>query len=152
MRILIFKKVSTTILCQNLKNLVRVEFDENSVFAKKKNGQNGPEMVLIFHHKPLIWQNCGFQVMGQNVLRQSNCRILYNVSRKEMRDQVAILRHSNSGLVSSGVSLTSWGEGASLALVYHPSSDGFTIKIPYGGRCFITSTSFTPHLFSYWVG
>lgn len=53
MRILIFKKVSTTILCQNLKNLVRVEFEENSVFAKKKNGQNGPEMVLIFHHKPL---------------------------------------------------------------------------------------------------
>ena len=131
MRILIFKKVSTTILCQNLKNLVRVEFEENSVFAKKKNGQNGPEMVLIFHHKPLIWQNCGFQVMGQNVLRQSNCRILYNVSRKEMRDQVAILRHSNSGLVSSGVSLTSWGEGASLALVYQPSSDGVAINIHY---------------------
>ena len=64
-----------------------------------------------------------------------------------MRDQVAILRHSNSGLVSSGVSLTSWGEGASLALVDHPSSDGFTIKIPYGGRCFITLTSFTRHLF-----
>ena len=34
--------------------------------------------------------------------------------------------------MSSGVSLTSWGEGASLALVGHPSSDGITIKIPYG--------------------
>ena len=25
-----------------------------------------------------------------------------------------------------------WGDGASLALVGHPSSDGITIKIPYG--------------------
>ena len=32
----------------------------------------------------------------------------------------------------SGSSLTSWGEGASLALVGHPSSNGFKIKIPYG--------------------
>ena len=40
-------------------------------------------------------------------------------------------RHRNTGLVSSGVSLTLWGEGASLALVGHPSSDGITIKIPY---------------------
>ena len=37
----------------------------------------------------------------------------------------------NTGLVSSGASLTSWGEGASLALVGHPSSDGVTIKMPY---------------------
>ena len=29
-------------------------------------------------------------------------------------------------------SLTSQGEGASLALVVHPSSDGVTIKMPYG--------------------
>ena len=34
--------------------------------------------------------------------------------------------------MSSRVSLTSWGEGASLALVGHPSSDGIMIKIPYG--------------------
>ena len=40
-------------------------------------------------------------------------------------------RLGNTGLVSSGVILTSWGEGASLALVGHPSSDGVTIKIPY---------------------
>ena len=33
-------------------------------------------------------------------------------------------------MVSSGVSLTLWGESASLALVGHPSSDGVTIKIP----------------------
>ena len=34
--------------------------------------------------------------------------------------------------MSSGASLTSWGEGASLALGGHPSSDGIEIKIPYG--------------------
>ena len=34
--------------------------------------------------------------------------------------------------MSSGASLTSWGEGASLALVDHPSSDGVTIKMAYG--------------------
>ena len=32
--------------------------------------------------------------------------------------------------MSSRASLTSWGEGASLALVGHPSSDGATIKMP----------------------
>ena len=36
------------------------------------------------------------------------------------------------GWCPAGASLTSWGEGASLALVGHPSSDGITIKMPYG--------------------
>ena len=31
----------------------------------------------------------------------------------------------------SRASLTSWGEGASLALVGHPSTDGITINMPY---------------------
>ena len=56
------------------------------------------------------------------------------------------VRHWNTGLVTSRVSLTSGGEGASLALVGHPSSDGTTIKTLLG-RCFIILTSFTPHLF-----
>ena len=37
-----------------------------------------------------------------------------------------------TGLVSRGASLTSWGEGVSLALVGLPSIDGVTIKMPYG--------------------
>ena len=41
---------------------------------------------------------------------------------------VVSLRHENTGLVSSGVSFTSWGEGVSLALFGHPSSDGITKK------------------------
>ena len=32
----------------------------------------------------------------------------------------------------NGSSLTSWGEDASLALVGHPSNNGFKTKIPYG--------------------
>ena len=56
-------------------------------------------------------------------------------------------RHWNNGLVSSGVSLTSWG-GASLALVGHPSSDGTTIKLPYGVDVLLyRSTSLAHHLF-----
>ena len=46
--------------------------------------------------------------------------------------------------MSSRASLTSWGGGASLALVVHPSSDGVMIKIPYGVSCFTTSTNLAP--------
>ena len=42
-------------------------------------------------------------------------------------------RHQNTGLVASGVSLTLWGEGTSLALVGQTSSDGDTIKITNAG-------------------
>ena len=47
-------------------------------------------------------------------------------------------------------SLTSWGEGASLALVGHPSSDGVTIKMPYGVDA-LHRPALHP-IFSYWVG
>ena len=60
-------------------------------------------------------------------------------------------RHWNTGLVSSGVSLTSWGEGASLALVGHPSSDDITIKIPYEVDALLHWPASHP-IFSYWVG
>ena len=50
-----------------------------------------------------------------------------------------------TGLVSSGASLTSWGEGASLALVGHPLSDGVTIKMPYGVD--VLDGVDAPHLF-----
>ena len=56
----------------------------------------------------------------------------------------------NTGLVSSGASLTSRGEGASLALVGHPCSDGVTIKIPYGVDVLHRPASHPT--FSYWVG
>ena len=57
---------------------------------------------------------------------------------------------SNTGLVTSRASLTSWGEVASLALVGDPSSDGVSIKMPYE-----VDSLHRPVLhpiFSYWVG
>ena len=60
------------------------------------------------------------------------------------------LRLWNTGLVSSRASLTSWGEGAFLALVGHPSRDGLTIKMPYGVDVLHQPASH--FIFSYWVG
>ena len=59
-------------------------------------------------------------------------------------------RHWSTGLVSSGASLTSWGEGASLALVGDPSSDGVTIKMPFGVDVLHQPASHP--IFFYWVG
>ena len=59
-------------------------------------------------------------------------------------------RHWNTGLVSGGASLPSWGEGASLAFVGHPSSGGVTIKMPYGID--VLHWPALHFIFSYWVG
>ena len=56
----------------------------------------------------------------------------------------------NTGLVSSWASLTSWGEGVSLALVGHPSSDGIMIRMPYGVDV-LHRPALHP-IFSYWIG
>ena len=53
--------------------------------------------------------------------------------------------------MSRGISLTSWGEVASLTLVGHPSGDGITIKIPYGVDILLHRPASHP-IFSYWVG
>ena len=50
-----------------------------------------------------------------------------------------------------GVNLTSWEEGASLAMIGHPSSDGVIIKIPYGVNVSLHQPASHP-IFSYWVG
>ena len=60
------------------------------------------------------------------------------------------LRYCNTGLVYSGASLTSWGEGASLVLVGDPSSDGVMIKMPYGVDVLHRPASHP--IFSCWVG
>ena len=52
--------------------------------------------------------------------------------------------------MSSLVSLTSW-EKVSLALVGHPSSDGITVKIPYGVDVLLDLPA-SHSIFSYWVG
>ena len=52
--------------------------------------------------------------------------------------------------MSSRASLTSWREGASLALVGDPISDGVTIKMLYGVDV-LHRPALHP-IFSYWVG
>ena len=52
--------------------------------------------------------------------------------------------HLNTGLVSSRASLTSLGEGASLAVAGRSSSDGMTIKIPMGSMFFYIDQVGTP--------
>ena len=42
-------------------------------------------------------------------------------------------------------------EGASLALVGHPSSNGVTMKVPYGLDILLHWLA-SPLIFSYWVG
>ena len=52
------------------------------------------------------------QILKNKVTQTSNITIL---------TRITTLRHWNTGLVSSGFNVTPWGEGASLALVGHPS-------------------------------
>ena len=80
-----------------------------------------PQKQFIIIIKPRVEEDIG---LDSTSIHSYECgiltRILYSV------------RQWNTGLVSSGVSLTSWEEGASLALVSNPSSDDVTIKMPYG--------------------
>ena len=73
-----------------------------------------------------------------------------NINLQTLSIKFAKEEYTGFELVYSGDSLTSWGEGASLALVGNPSSDGITIKMPYGVDVLHRPAS---HLiFSYWVG
>ena len=54
------------------------------------------------------------------------------------------------GWCPAGPVLPRGGEGASLALVGHPSSDGVSIKMPYGVDVLHQPASHP--IFSYWVG
>ena len=81
----------------------------------------------------------------------------YNSTTKQVLTSIETVLTSTSSprlwntvLVSSGASLTSWGEGASLALVGHTSSDGVTIKITHGVDVLHRPASHP--IFSYWVG
>ena len=84
------------------------------------------------------------------------CQKIKQISQHNFRDSFSIKIisspnfHLYTGLVSSGASFTSGGEGASLALVDHPSSDGITIKMPYGVDVLHRPASHP--IFFYWVG
>ena len=60
-------------------------------------------------------------------------------------------RLRNTVLVSNRVTLTSRGEGASLALISHLSSNGVTINMPYGLDVLLHWPA-SHHIFFQWVG
>ena len=95
---------------------------------------------VVFKHITLSFRTFIFGTSTHGVYIFLNFVLLHK--------QVAIYyippRHWNTGLVSSGVSLNSWGEGASLALLGHPSSDSITIKILYGVDVFYIDQLCTP--------
>ena len=59
-------------------------------------------------------------------------------------------KHWNTGLVSSGVSLTSWWDGDSLALFGYLSSDSITIEISYVVDAILYQWTSHP-IFSYFI-
>ena len=68
----------------------------------------------------------------QDILTVQATVVQKNFYKFCLQKELLLMNLLGTGLVSSRVSLTSWGEGASLALVGHPSSDSVTIKMPYG--------------------
>ena len=105
--------------------------------------------LLLYSPIRRNFQSCFTKVFGQigfptKIRNLCYRRLLFSTK------QATSLRLWNTGLVSSRASLTSWGEGASLALAGHPSSDGFTIKMPYGVDILHRSASHP--IFSYWLG
>ena len=77
--------------------------------------------------------NCLYWKKKKNYWKFFFCLTLLKRGRIFISWRISIsLRHWNTGLVSSGVNLTSWGEGASVALVAHPYSDCLMIKKGYG--------------------
>ena len=89
--------------------------------------------MILFYKSILAWQN--------------KFSLIFKYSNVTVCDPTP--RHRNTELVSSGASLTSRGEGASLALVDDPSSDGVMIKRHYGLD--VLHLPALHPIFSYWV-
>ena len=59
------------------------------------------------------------------------CKSTTQMNKHFSKTTISLRCWNTTGLVSSRVSLTSWGKNASLALVNHSSTDVVTIEIPY---------------------
>ena len=95
----------------------------------------------------LIWVNVNGKT-HRHIRDSKNLRLSENW--KINFESCIFPKHWNTGLVSSGASVTSRGEGASLALVGDLSSVAVTIKMPYAVDVLHQPASH-PN-FSYWVG
>ena len=82
------------------------------------------------------------------VSKIASLQCLYNISISQYLKDFP--RHWNTGLVSSRGSLTSWGKGASLALVGDPFSDSATMRMLY--QVDVLHQPASHPIFSCWVG
>ena len=90
---------------------------------------------------------------GKNYSRAS--MVLYGITKEIfqliLKQMLSLLNiRQGSGLVSRKTSFTSWGEGASLALVDHLFSDSVTKNMSY--RVDVIHRPASHPIFSYWVG
>ena len=90
------------------------------------------------HNKNSKWLTNKKTKQKQTMQQANTCIVLIQGNEKLSP------RHWNTGLVvSSGVSLTSWGEVVSLALAGQPSSDGIAIKNTFGVDVYYIDQSHT---------
>ena len=136
-----------------------------SIFNVAKNTElNLPQMVSYYKLFPqmhvrthasmytYMWYNikhCKTFEIYQHLIPQPRLEI--RTGQQSAAYKNLTLTWDLTGLVSSGVSLTSKGEGAFLALVGHPSNDGVTIKIPYAVDVLLYRPSSSHPIFSHWV-
>ena len=85
------------------------------------------------NHPKFPCQICAKNVHDKDKAVQCDlCELWIHIKCKNLNYFILFPETLNTGLVSSRASLTSGGEGASLALIGHPSSDGVMTKMPNG--------------------
>ena len=101
------------------------------------------EKYLLLHL--VVYSEVDIEMFSQTAVRQDMIRIVNFLYKIGASFQYSLPQYSLPWVI-----LTSWGEGVSLALVGHPSSDGIMIKMPYGVDV-LHRPALHP-IFSYWVG
>ena len=121
--------------------------NETTIYSCLPNFEEGTLRLSNDMHLILNWFKINIMVANSG---KSQMFLGSNIDNTKITFMKSPPRLLNTGLVSSRTSLTSWGESASLALVGHSSSDGVTIKMPYGVDVLHQPVSHP--IFSYWVG
>ena len=101
------------------------------------------EKYLLLHL--VVYSEVDIEMFSQTAARQDMIRIVNFLYKIGASFQYSLPQYSLPWVI-----LTSWGEGVSLALVGHPSSDDVMIKMPY--RVDDLHRPASHPIFSKWVG